>query len=94
MHRLIARRLLREPALREMAIENIRRWTSQKEISESRREAVLEWKPILEGPLERLIAVLKDGGEDGQRLRQSSPFAGEAFIRQSERMRVIQKKRR
>jgi hypothetical protein len=34
---------------------------------------------------------MTDQGEEGQRMRQSSPFAGEVFIRQAERIRVIEK---
>lgn len=93
MHRLIARRLRRTPALRNVALENLRRWLSAPGVSASRRAAIIEWQPLLEGPLSALIAVLTDSGEAGTRLRQSSPFAGEAFIRQAERLRVLARKR-
>jgi hypothetical protein len=93
MHRLIARRLRREPALRSAALANLRRWTEAADASESRRRAANEWLPLLEGPLDRLIMVMTERGERGQQLRQSSPFAGEAFIRQTERMRVLKKSR-
>lgn len=93
MHRLIARRVKREPALRAGAMENIRHWMMNPGASESSREAMLEWIPLLEGPLERLVAAMTSSMENSQRLRQSSPFAGETFIRQTERLRVLKKHR-
>jgi hypothetical protein len=94
MHRLIARRLRRDPQLRSAALENLHRWCgSGGEISESRRVAALEWQPLLEGPLPRLLQVMTTASDEGQRLRQSSPFAGEVFIRQPERLRVLRKQR-
>ena len=93
MHRLIARRLRREPALRSVALANIRRWSAADDTSESRCRAANKWLPLLEGPLDRLIMMMVETSERGQQLRQSSPFAGEVFIRQTERMRVLRKSR-
>lgn len=94
MHRLIARRLRRDPALRGTALENLRRWCAgDVEVSASRRAAALEWRPLLEGPLPRLLHAMTAASPEGQRLRQSSPFAGEVFIRQPERLRVLRKHR-
>lgn len=94
MHRLIARRLRRDPQLRTAALENLRRWCGDgAESSESRSMAALEWQPLLEGPLPRLLQVMTAASAESQRLRQSSPFAGESFIRQPERLRVLRKNR-
>jgi len=38
--------------------------------------AIAEWLPILKQPWEEVRAVLLDESEQGQRLRQSSPFCG------------------
>lgn len=93
MHRLIARRLRREPTLRVLALTNLRRWTAAADASGSRCRAANEWLPLLEGSLDRLIMVMTERSDHGQELRQSSPFAGEGFIRQAERLRVLRKRR-
>ena len=38
--------------------------------------AIREWATLLAQPWEAIRAVLLDESEDGQRLRQNSPFAG------------------
>jgi hypothetical protein len=94
MHRLIARRLRHDPALRAVALENIQRWNFRAESEGACFLSVSEWVPLLQGPLNRLLEVMTDPGDEGQRMRQSSPFAGEAFIHQAERMRVLKKARK
>ncbi len=94
MHRLIARRLRRDPSLREGARRNIQRWSANPSVSESSLVAMREWLPLLEGPMEALLSTMTGTDENGSRLRQSSPFAGEAFLKQQERMRVLRRVRR
>lgn len=52
-------------------LEGVRRWVSGREA-----RAYQEWKPILERPWPEVRERLLDPGEEGKRLRQSSPFVG------------------
>jgi hypothetical protein len=55
----------------ERARSNCRRW-----LSRGPQPAVEEWLCILDAPWEQVRTVLLDGSEEGQRLRQSTPFCG------------------
>jgi hypothetical protein len=70
MHRAIAQRLRRDPALLEVAQANLAKWDC------SERGWWREWSAILRQPLEAVIALLESEDEEACRLRQSSPFAG------------------
>ena len=53
------------------ARENCSRW-----YREDRSPAIAEWIGILKQDWPRIRRILLDEGEEGQRLRQSSPFCG------------------
>jgi hypothetical protein len=55
----------------ERARSTCKRWTLQ-----SPSPAVAEWSRILEREWEAIRLLLLDPGEEGRRLRQSSPFCG------------------
>lgn len=84
MHRLIARRVRRDPSLVTKAKENVFRWQQSDHLTPS-----AEWLPLLNGSLDQLLRIMKDKSEQSQQLRQSSPFAGNSFIQQSERMKIL-----
>ena len=71
--RAIADKLRRDPALLEVARENIRRW---KVSLHPWPPALQEWESVLALGLETALATLTKDGPQGRRLRQSSPFAG------------------
>ena len=52
-------------------LEGVRDWASRRDAA-----AYREWCQILERPWPEIRAVLLDPGEEGKRLRQSSPFVG------------------
>ena len=83
-HRIMAERIRRDPSLLRIPRENIERWIARDVYDEGEKRSVMEWWPLLdESRLDDLAALMTDPGEEGQRLRQSSPFAG--FLRPGER---------
>jgi len=77
MDREIARRLREDPALIEVARRNLKRWLGRPRLSVSMKRCYDEWQTILDTySLEQLLQLLKDEGEEAQRLRQNSPFVG------------------
>jgi hypothetical protein len=84
LHREIATRLRADAgAVIERARQNIQRWKPAHAgtISES---ALAEWENLLatKSP-EELIAIITEDSDEGQRLRQSTPFTG--ILTQAER---------
>jgi hypothetical protein len=83
--RLTAQKLLAEPALVNRGLANLERWLNT--CSPSVRPVFLEWRSLLNGPLEVVIAILLSRDEYACRLRQSSPFAG--LLTTAERTSII-----
>jgi len=83
--RLTAQKLLAEPALVNRGLANLERWLNT--CSPSVRPVFLEWRSLLNGPLEVVIALLLSSDEHACRLRQSSPFAG--LLTTAERTSII-----
>ena len=73
LHRLVAERLRQEPSLVERARSRVRGWLDDGSVGHIYAES---WREALEGPLERLLALLVDPGQRARDLRQASPFAG------------------
>ncbi len=74
MSRRIARKIRQDPSLMRVPKANLRRW---------RRKfgywppAFREWADILKNnPLPRVLEILTQDNDEGQRLRQSDPFVG------------------
>jgi hypothetical protein len=85
MCRRIAQKVRKNPSLMKIPRSNLRRW---------RRKlgywppALREWEKILEeNPIERVLRILTQDNDDGQRLRQSDPFVG--ILTESERRRFL-----
>jgi hypothetical protein len=76
-HRAIAVRLLTRPnEVLRIAEENLQRW-QQVHAGTGTLQAVEEWKTLLAtNSLPELAAILTEDSEEGQRLRQSTPFPG------------------
>jgi hypothetical protein len=70
----IAEQLRSDPGLMVLARENLERWS--KTCSPRARSTLEEWRTVLDGPIEDVIALLTGGDERAVRLRQSNPFAG------------------
>lgn len=74
--RCVAERLRTRPELIGVARDNLARWSKQNVSSPSLLRCYSEWQAILTQPLENVCALLCAETEEGQRLRQNSPFAG------------------
>ncbi len=71
--RAVATKVDRDPARRGLrqARETCARW-----MRENPTPAAAEWQAILDGSWEQVREVLLADNQEGQRLRQSSPFCG------------------
>ncbi len=75
-HDAIAKKIRRQPALLDVAKENLRRWIAA-EPDAAPSPARLEWQRILEHEdLDEILRLMTDPSEEGHRRRQSTPFAG------------------
>ena len=74
--RRVAERLRARPELVEVARANLSRWKQRNADTPSLLRCYAEWENILTRPLEQVCAVLVAETDEGQRLRQNSPFAG------------------
>jgi hypothetical protein len=73
LHRAVAERLRRDPALVGRARDRVARGLREGTMARPYAEA---WEAILRRPLEELIEFLVDPGERARQLRQASPFTG------------------
>jgi hypothetical protein len=70
----IAQRLVLDPGLLTLARDNLERWS--KTCSPRSKSTLEEWRALLDGPIEGVIAMLTGEDERAVRMRQSNPFAG------------------
>lgn len=73
---LIADGLIDHPEWIELARANLARWSQRNRGSPGLLRCYAEWSAILERPVSEIRAVLTAETDEGQRLRQNSPFAG------------------
>jgi hypothetical protein len=73
MHRAIAEKLRANPALLEIAHENIARWAPAAGRSRHYLDA---WLEVLEMPLEEMLRLIVEDTEEMRAMRQNNPFAG------------------
>ena len=74
--RRTAARLRQQPDLLQLAHDNLARWSKQNANVPALLRSYAEWQKILRLPLEEICAGLTAESDEGQRLRQNSPFAG------------------
>jgi hypothetical protein len=90
-HRVVAERLRAEPeAVLERARRNLNRWTEGDTFGAGERASLEEWQRILseaDADVGRLIEIMTDTSEEGQRLRSSSPFVG--ALSPEERLEIL-----
>jgi len=73
LHREVARLLERDPSSTARARTRVDSWLHDGSVAQPYAEA---WSRLLDGPLETLLACLRDEGEVARALRQATPFAG------------------
>ena len=84
-HRAVAEKLRAQPARLGQAKANLERWAAG--ASPRVRPVFAEWHSLLDGPFDRLLAILTADEPRAARLRQSSPFAG--LLTPSERFAIL-----
>lgn len=73
LHRAIADKLRKNPALLEIARENLDRWSKANGRSQPYWDA---WREILSRPFDDVLTLLAEDSERMISLRQATPFAG------------------
>ena len=73
LHRAIAEKLRANPALLDIARENLDRWSRASGRSQPYWDA---WREILNRSLEEVLELLVEDSETMTDLRQATPFAG------------------
>lgn len=74
--RRIAAELPHRPEWLDLARDNIARWSRLNSESPALLRCYAEWQSLLERPVEEVCSLLISETDEGQRLRQNSPFAG------------------
>jgi hypothetical protein len=73
LHRAIAEKLSANPALLEIARENLDRWS----VTNSRSQPYWDaWREMLSRPLAEVLELMVEDSERMTALRQATPFAG------------------
>ena len=73
-HRAMARKIRRNPTLFDRARRNIARWTKT---NRGCPAPLAEWRRILRTKnMDAVLALMSRADEEGNRLRQASPFCG------------------
>lgn len=88
-HRAVADRLRAEPAaVLAHARSNLDRWTDGDAFGPGDLAPLEEWRRILdEADVGRLIEIITDASDEGQRLRSSSPLVG--TLSSEERLEIL-----
>ena len=89
LHGVIARELRANPARLDLVVAWIQRFLDDPDYSDQNKDALAEWMEIIRKGLPRVLEALADESDEGQRLRQSSPFA--VLMPQDERARIFAK---
>ncbi|MFM0006270.1 helix-turn-helix transcriptional regulator [Paraburkholderia dipogonis] len=75
LHRFIAGKIRRDPALLDRARENLDRWVAMKPRTRAEPD-LIEWRAAIDQGIDATIALMTDPGEHATDLRQSAPFTG------------------
>lgn len=88
LHRVVAEKMRsNESAVLQVAQNNLKHWLKSENFKGSEKNALLEWREILENRTpEEIQKLITADTDEGQRLRSSSPFAG--VLSEEERERI------
>ena len=86
--RVIARELRADPSKLDLVVAWIEKFLADPDYSIQSKDALTEWLDLIRTRgLPGVLAALEDRSEEGQRMRQSSPFA--VIMPQDERQRIL-----
>ena len=89
LHGVIARELRADPSKLDLVVAWIQRFLDDADRGEDSKDALREWLQIIRQGLPTVLQVIADRSDEGQRLRQSTPFA--VLMPQDERTRIFAK---
>lgn len=89
LHQVIARELRADPAKLERVVAWMERFLNDPDYSIHSKDALLQWREIIQQGLPQVLTALADDSEEGRRMRQSSPFA--VLMPQDERAQIFAK---
>ncbi len=90
MDQVIAEELRESPERLLLVVNWIERKLADEVYSEQNKDALREWKQIIEAQgIDGVLRQLADRSEDGERLRQSSPFA--ALMPEGKRREILKR---
>jgi len=85
MCRLIARKIRGQPSLYRRAVDTLERW---RQLHDPPSPVLLEWARIMRRNVpNKVLRLLTEKSERGNRLRQSDPFCG--ILTRHERRRIL-----
>ena len=88
MHRVVARELRADPSKLDRVVAWIERFLADPDCSVHSKDALTEWLDLIRTRgMPGVLAALEDRSEEGQRMRQSSPFA--LIMPQDERRAIL-----
>lgn len=85
MHRLVADKIRRDPALFEKAKGTLARWRTI--VCPASQPYLEEWERLMEQGMDACLTVAVEDSERATALRQSSPFAG--ILTNQERFAIL-----
>ena len=89
LHGVIARELRADPAKLDLVVAWMQRFLDDPNYDEGNKDRLREWLEIIQQGLPAVLNALADRSEEGQRLRQSTPFA--VLMPQDERAQIFAK---
>jgi hypothetical protein len=90
LHSVVARELRTDPGKLDLVVAWIEKFLADPEYSIHSKDALTEWLDLIRARgLPGVLEALTDRSEEGQRMRQSSPFA--VIMPQDERARIFAK---
>jgi hypothetical protein len=88
MHESVAKRLIRDPSLRALALERL---AKLRKVNPHGRRYHDRWQELLRGPLVEILRVLTETSEMADVLRKESPLS--VFVSPGERTRIFESTR-
>lgn len=90
LNRLVAEKIRRQPDLMDHVRNRLKQTLNESRLSESCKDALREWQIILlTRTFDEILDILVEDSDDGQRLRQSTPFTG--ILTQDERLEIFRR---
>ena len=90
LNRLVVEKVRRQPELMDFVRQNLERTLNESVLSESCKNALREWRTIFSHKsFDEILDILVEDSDEGQRLRQSTPFTG--ILNQRERLEVFRR---